>query len=1396
MGRVREDSPQWHEVGQPASAAEAEALRAIKAMLPDGAIAWAWSNLSFISVNGRLAETDLLLLTRTGLTLIELKGWHGRITGNQQTWRVGDTTKPNPLFLTDAKAKWLRSLLEYVQPGPKRIPIPYVKAITVLHGRDSVVDLDPVATTDTYGLDGFNVRGVPPLSEYLARVPTDIRDAVDAKRAKELVAVIGLAGFTAPPRTRKVGQYTVERLEPVEQGSTWSDVIAENPHLPGQRKRIRLYDVPRGATPERRQQVTRIAQREFYLTSGLKHPGVVAPEDFFDDPQAGPALVFAHDPAAARLDRWLAENADALTLDRRLEVLRQLAEILKYAHARGVTHRALSPQHVFITSPGGGPVRVTVRDWQTGREDPGVDRGTTTPAPTVLLGTRHVADMADTDTWVYLAPEVHTADEPDGVALDVYGLGAVGYLLITDQPPAANIGALEQRIRGSQGLDPAVELDEVPDGLRHLIQRATHPDARMDRTPEVEAFLADLDAAEREMHADAEPETAIDPLAAQVDAVLDGRFIVLERLGSGSTGLALLVTDLETESVLKVAHDATKEARLTREYEALAQLDHPRILKPIGEPFRIGGHLTLQLEDAGRPTLGTRIRQEGRLTLDQLERYGSDLLEAAAHLSQRGVLHRDIKPDNLGVRPAPGDRKPRLILFDFSLAAEPLEHIKAGTPPYLDPFLGAGRRPRYDRAAEWFAISVTLFEMATGTRPVWGSGDADPATISDEVTVTPEMFEPAVAQGMTVFFRKALARDSTQRFGDLAELAQAWSALFTAADAITQAPDDETAEPTEAVAVDAATPLDQAGLSARALSALARLEGVATVGELLAVSPFRINSIAGLGEKTRREIQHRTRDWRRTLAVETPGSDAETEIQPTARRNLDAIAASLVPRSTTRNQTEVGFARLLLGLDDSHLTDEPWPNLTQVGEMLGVTRARISQILEKLRTPWLRLADEMDLVDEVHGIVTTLGGVAEANEVARALLATHGSAATEPARTRQAVGVVRAVIESDLARGGDSRFAARRIGTRVILALEPEDPEAPPADDTLDWVKQLAEVADRLAAQQPVPVRAAALHALKAVPVPDRISGLADDRTLRVAAAASRTAAVGSRGEIYPRGLDAQEAIRLTLAGISASRLRLTPDLLASRVAGRFPEAAALPARPALDRLVANVDPSLQWNGTNYGASTETTGSLLSTQHGVTILGTHLIGQPFDAVDARLRASLEASGYLTLAVDPRRQDLATRVLHATYGVSVVNLTEILMTSARHLAAAKGVDWGFLLTVDAKDPNNLDRTQLDRFVSEALSAALPEILARPEPILLVDAAPLGRYHQQRWLADLADLATKRPAARWLLVPHRDSAGPPALDAHVAVPLGADGYLTIGVDFLDANSTVQQSQESAS
>ena len=64
----------------------------------------------------------------------------------------------------------------------------------------------------------------------------------------------------------------------------------------------------------------------------------------------------------------------------------------------------------------------------------------------------------------------------------------------------------------------------------------------------------------------------------------------------------------------------------------------------------------------------------------------------------------------------------------------------AGTPPYLDPFLGTDR-DRFDSAAERYSAAVVLYEMAVGRTPVYGDGQADPAAITDDVSIDREAFD-------------------------------------------------------------------------------------------------------------------------------------------------------------------------------------------------------------------------------------------------------------------------------------------------------------------------------------------------------------------------------------------------------------------------------------------------------------------------------------------------------------------------------------------------------------------------------------------------------------------------------------------------------------------------------
>jgi serine/threonine protein kinase len=123
------------------------------------------------------------------------------------------------------------------------------------------------------------------------------------------------------------------------------------------------------------------------------------------------------------------------------------------------------------------------------------------------------------------------------------------------------------------------------------------------------------------------------------------------------------------EGVLKVALEPGLNARLVEEGQVLRTLRHANIVE-LYEQTDIGGHAALFMAVAGVDiksgayTLAQHLRLEGRLSLDLLQRFGEELLVVADWLGQKGISHRDIKPDNIGVGRTPSGRL-TLMLFDL-----------------------------------------------------------------------------------------------------------------------------------------------------------------------------------------------------------------------------------------------------------------------------------------------------------------------------------------------------------------------------------------------------------------------------------------------------------------------------------------------------------------------------------------------------------------------------------------------------------------------------------------------------------------------------------------------------------------------------------------------------------
>lgn len=1385
---MKADSPHWKVMGPPATPEEAAALEAFRTVLPDDGRTTAWVNLTFIDPNSRTAEIDVLLLTPVGLFCVELKGWHGTITGNSQRWYQPGKTHANPFLVTDRKGKRLASLLKSYAPNPNvERSVPWVAALVVLHGEGSTFAVDASGRAGVIKLDGYNVTSRPPLqrlSEFLTTPPENPRDLIDPQRAQIVRYLCDKADFRPTPKTRMVGDYAVADSDPVAEGVDWQDVVVTHPNLSKIKQRLRLYDVPPKASALERKRIEQLAQREFQLTFGIRHEGIAVPHQYLitDD---GPALVFEYEENERPLDAYLVDEGAALTLDDRVAITEQLGDILRFAHNRHLFHRALSPQRVWVRPSPDGP-RLEVRDWYSAQKDS--ETATSTNWTVISRGVTDLLGVAGAVDLIWFAPEARlSVTDVPGAPLDVFGFGVLAFLILTGKAPGTTVVEVQEIQQQAGRFDPRAVTAGLPDTLAEVVAELTSVDETA-RPSSLEDALELIRMAwddVRRPDIQSPPDEIEDPLDAQTADMIEGRFLVAGRRGEGSSGVALAVLDDasgdDKEVILKIARDDAAGRRLDVEAEVLKGLDHPRVVR-LAETLELGGRRVLLMSDAGKETLATRLAKEGQSTLEQLQRWGTDLLEAVAYLvDAQGVFHRDIKPANLGIAPDPAYRKPHLTLFDFSLAREPLDNITSGTPGYLDPYLGKGRRTRYDRAAELWAVSATLFEMATGVLPWWPNGASAPANTTDRPVVEPTSFDPAVGDPLAELFRQALSPDVNERFGNVEDLLRAWSGVFASLDLNEDAlqKDDELASKATL-----GTPLEQSGLSAQALSALRRLDGVVTVGDVLGVHPVKINGIRGLGETYRKEIQRRIKQWRTALRPTEPAPELDVAL------GVDRVVDNLLEMLPAADKP---LAQGLLGLVDG----AQWPTAAEIASSFQTTRERVTGMVDDAVAKWSKDRSFLAACTELSNIVANAGRVMAVPEAVGALLTLRGSTLDGAERSTYGTALARAIIELDARNSHPVFVLRRRAGAKVdLLALSADDdvsedgPAAPPADLLTELASELGSKADDLV-RGGVVVASTAIAALRGVVGDLDGTGqwhVTDARLLRLAAAASQMAAVSGFHELYPRAMPVKEALEHAMRGKpgrSISQMAVQRTLNA-----RFPHLTEpLPTADRLTTLMRELYPELVYqNGIFEPKSTAlyTTGTVSTTQFAAT---------PVAEISRKLAESLERHAALTLTVAPKRYVLAGRALASKFDIDVLDIAELVVRATREQIEKAGGIWSGLLGYDALDRDSKQWKALEGVVQGAVKPVWEELLSSHRPLLLTNAGPLVRYGMTSLLATLLDTGTKRPGARWLLVAKAGDARAPLLEGR-SVPLGPSGWINLPSDLMQLGDdmTIELTQHS--
>jgi serine/threonine-protein kinase len=215
-----------------------------------------------------------------------------------------------------------------------------------------------------------------------------------------------------------------------------------------------------------------------------------------------------------------------------------------------------------------------------------------------------------------------------------------------------------------------------------------------------------------------------------------GRYQVQERIGTGAHGVVHVAEhiDLGRRVALKVLRQTeVSPVAVTRffdEAKALARLGHAHIVSVYDYGVSPSGDSYYVMELLEGETLRTRLKRPEPMALWDAVRIAAQTADALQVAHEAGVIHRDVKPDNIFLVPRPGG--PFVKVLDFGVARTlrsekerlTITGTIVGTPLYMAPEQSTGKREAVDHRADIYALGILLHEMVSGAPPFMGANAA------------------------------------------------------------------------------------------------------------------------------------------------------------------------------------------------------------------------------------------------------------------------------------------------------------------------------------------------------------------------------------------------------------------------------------------------------------------------------------------------------------------------------------------------------------------------------------------------------------------------------------------------------------------------------------------------
>jgi alpha-tubulin suppressor-like RCC1 family protein/serine/threonine protein kinase len=263
-------------------------------------------------------------------------------------------------------------------------------------------------------------------------------------------------------------------------------------------------------------------------------------------------------------------------------------------------------------------------------------------------------------------------------------------------------------------------------------------------------------------------------------AALDARYEVLRELGRGGTAVVYLARERETgiDVAIKLVRskyldDQETLARFAREARLVAQLSHPNIV-PVRAVLELegSGFGIVMAHLAGR-TLREVLRSDGFLTPSHAERVIHDIGRALEAAHSAGIVHRDVKPENIFLVEDGG-----AVLADFGVArsvsdtALTMHGVTLGTPAYMSPEQIDGRM--LDGRADIYSLGMVGWEMLSGRRP-WGDDGLFSILYRQKHELLPDLreFREGVPDTLAGLIARSMEKNREARWPDVRAMLEA-----------------------------------------------------------------------------------------------------------------------------------------------------------------------------------------------------------------------------------------------------------------------------------------------------------------------------------------------------------------------------------------------------------------------------------------------------------------------------------------------------------------------------------------------------------------------------------------------------------------------------------------------